>query len=216
MKNKICRRCQCQFEPVTIHNGKKKYHSNRNYCYDCSPFGSHVAKGIRSQKTKRCLKCGQIFPYKIEIDGKIRSAQSRRYCYSCSPIDGGNNRNLHRTTKLCIRCNGIKPLEEFHPRKGKRYSYCKLCMREFNCEYRLKAKVQAVEYLGGKCSKCGYNRCLAALDFHHVDSSEKEKLISRFKTSLEKMKPELDKCVLLCSNCHRETHSQSWQFPRQL
>lgn len=71
-----------------------------------------------------------------------------------------------------------------------------------------RAKERAVEYLGGKCSLCGYNRCLAAMDFHHLDPSEKE-----FKPSYvilrrkwEVAKKELDKCILVCGNCHTEIH----------
>ena len=68
-------------------------------------------------------------------------------------------------------------------------------------------KQQAVDYKGGKCSKCGYNKCLAALEFHHINPETKDKKWNtfRFKFS-EKMKLELDKCILLCANCHREEH----------
>lgn len=72
---------------------------------------------------------------------------------------------------------------------------------------RRKKKI-AVAYLGGKCSICGYDRCLAALDFHHVDPETKEfsptKIIGRW--SFERVKAELDKCILVCKNCHMEIH----------
>ena len=66
----------------------------------------------------------------------------------------------------------------------------------------------AIEYKGGKCVKCGYNKCNAALDFHHLDPTQKEfNLGSHGHTrSWERMKVELDKCILLCANCHREIH----------
>ena len=63
-----------------------------------------------------------------------------------------------------------------------------------------------VEYKGGKCEKCGYNKCIAALDFHHLDPSKKELSLSGNTFSLEKQKQEADKCILVCSNCHREIH----------
>ncbi len=72
---------------------------------------------------------------------------------------------------------------------------------------RQQLKEMGVEYLGGKCIKCGYNKCIAALEFHHRNPSEKEFNISRYQNlSWMKILTELDKCDLLCSNCHRELH----------
>jgi hypothetical protein len=65
----------------------------------------------------------------------------------------------------------------------------------------------AVDLLGGKCSKCGYNKCLAALNFHHVDPELKEFNINQSMTmTWEVILEELKKCSLLCSNCHMEHH----------
>lgn len=69
-----------------------------------------------------------------------------------------------------------------------------------------KTKLKAVEYKGGKCIVCGYNKSIRALQFHHLDPSQKNFGISGTTKSFEKLKPELDKCVLLCSNCHAEVH----------
>ena len=70
---------------------------------------------------------------------------------------------------------------------------------------RLKTKIQCIEYLGGKCQNCGYDKSYGALDFHHKNPSEKDFCITGDK-SFEILKPELDKCILLCANCHRELH----------
>jgi hypothetical protein len=79
---------------------------------------------------------------------------------------------------------------------------------------RKKIRQMAVEYLGGKCVFCGYNRCIAALDFHHVDEKTKEFGLSQngITRSWEKTKRELDKCVLICANCHRELHAENMQL----
>lgn len=55
---------------------------------------------------------------------------------------------------------------------------------------------------------CGYSKCIAALDFHHTDPSKKDFGISSggYTRSFEKIKDELDKCILVCANCHRELH----------
>ena len=64
------------------------------------------------------------------------------------------------------------------------------------------------EEAGNCCSKCGYNKCLAALEFHHPDPSVKESKIIGSTASLDKQRAEAEKCVLLCANCHREAHYQ--------
>jgi hypothetical protein len=74
-------------------------------------------------------------------------------------------------------------------------------------EFRRRRKEQAVEYMGGKCANCGYSRCVQALEFHHINPSEKDFTISGKTVSTEVLKQELDKCVMLCSNCHKEVHA---------
>lgn len=71
---------------------------------------------------------------------------------------------------------------------------------------RQKLREEALAYKGGRCQICGYNRSSAALDFHHLNPLEKDFAISSRMTSFEAIRKELDKCVLLCSNCHREVH----------
>jgi transposase len=73
--------------------------------------------------------------------------------------------------------------------------------------FRERIKIKAVEYKGGKCIVCYYNRCIRAFDFHHLDPSKKDFNISNnCNMSWDRVKIELDKCILVCSNCHREIH----------
>lgn len=67
-------------------------------------------------------------------------------------------------------------------------------------------KQKAVDYKGGRCVSCGYNNCLSALEFHHINPGEKELYNSHW--TFERNKKELDKCILLCANCHREKHAE--------
>ena len=83
----------------------------------------------------------------------------------------------------------------------------------YRAELRRKYKLEAIEYKGGKCSICGYNKCPGALTFHHLDPSIKEFRIS-LKQSFKAMKSELDKCILLCNNCHAETHEEEYKRER--
>lgn len=74
---------------------------------------------------------------------------------------------------------------------------------------RRKIKKKAVDYKGGECEICGYDKCLAALTFHHLDPLEKDFGISdkAHKMTWERIRRELDKCKLLCANCHHEIHA---------
>lgn len=67
-------------------------------------------------------------------------------------------------------------------------------------------RARALDYLGSKCSICGYQKCMAALDIHHTNPEIKEFTISARLVSWDRLTRELDKCVVLCANCHRETH----------
>lgn len=74
---------------------------------------------------------------------------------------------------------------------------------------RRRLKAQAVAYKGGKCERCGYSRCHEALDFHHLDADGKDFGVSAgIYRKWEVVRAELDKCVMLCANCHREEHAR--------
>lgn len=83
---------------------------------------------------------------------------------------------------------------------------CTKCSSEAVQKRRETIKEWAVEYKGGRCCLCGYDKCIKALEFHHTDRSDKEFGISSkgYTRSWEKVKSELDKCILVCANCHRE------------
>lgn len=132
---------------------------------------------------KICRKCNNEFPLIINFEGKDRNLQNRKFCLTCSPFKLHNTKNLCKKSKI----------------KGS-YEYVK--------KFRHSKKNKAVEYLGGKCKICGYNKCKDAMHFHHLDPSKKEFGISS-KTSwgFSKIVKELDKCILVCSNCHAEIHA---------
>ena len=73
--------------------------------------------------------------------------------------------------------------------------------------YRKNVKKRLIEYKGGKCQICGYNKCQDALEFHHLDPSKKDYNVSGGTKSFNTLKSEVDKCILVCANCHREIHS---------
>jgi 5-methylcytosine-specific restriction endonuclease McrA len=75
---------------------------------------------------------------------------------------------------------------------------------------RKEVRELALEFLGGCCARCGYDRCVDALEIHHLASSEKDFGISArgYTRSWKKVRAELEKCELLCANCHREAHAK--------
>lgn len=95
-----------------------------------------------------------------------------------------------------------KSLKYYSTNKGKVNSF-----RVAEC--RRNNKVKLIEYKGGKCEKCGYNKPIpGAYDFHHKNPSEKSFAIAKAgrTISLEKLKAEADKCMLVCKLCHAEIH----------
>lgn len=73
---------------------------------------------------------------------------------------------------------------------------------------RKRKKEYAIQQFGGKCQICGYNKCVEALEFHHIDENGKKYNPSNIiiAKSWESAAEELKRCILLCANCHREVH----------
>jgi len=74
---------------------------------------------------------------------------------------------------------------------------------------RKKIKKMAVAYMGSKFIFCHYSKCISALEFYHIDEAKKFFGLSMngLTRSWERTKKELDKCILVCSNCHKEIHA---------
>lgn len=81
--------------------------------------------------------------------------------------------------------------------------------------YKRNQKMALIEYKGGKCELCGYNKkCPTVFHFHHLDPTKKEFTVSKKSYSFEEKKKEVDKCQLLCSNCHAEIHDALYEQQR--
>lgn len=109
---------------------------------------------------------------------------------------------------LCTKCKEDKPIDRFIIKKDRKNQFCKDCHNAF-CRKKWKdRRVKAIELLGNKCNKCGYDKNYAALEFHHLDPSTKEANWNQIrKWAWSKLVEELKKCILLCANCHRELHN---------
>ena len=103
---------------------------------------------------------------------------------------------------ICKVCGETEP-DKFY---GKMKTTCRNCHGKHMEAERVDRRQQAIDYKGGKCQKCGYDNYRGALEFHHMDPSQKDPTgLKAF--SLKRLFAEVDKCMLLCANCHRETHA---------
>jgi hypothetical protein len=93
--------------------------------------------------------------------------------------------------------------------EGRGYYRCRLCRQARVADRRRQIKRTLVEEAGGRCVECGYHRCCAALQFHHLDRGDKHFALSHegATRSLESARQEAQKCVLLCGNCHAEVEA---------
>lgn len=99
-------------------------------------------------------------------------------------------------------------LTAFGFRKNSASARCRKCQVESVTKRRRKVKEALVQEHGAACKLCGYSSCLAALEFHHIDEDKDFHISSKGATiSIEKLRNEAKKCVLLCCRCHREVHA---------
>jgi len=111
-------------------------------------------------------------------------------------------KGIYRAPK-CNTCGQEDP-KKFWP---KMKSMCRPCHGKDIARRMVEAREAAIAYKGGKCEICGYDKYRGALEFHHKDPKQKDPNGLR-KMKLENLFAEVDKCTLLCSNCHREEHGR--------
>lgn len=151
-------------------------------------------------------KCGNIKEVQATslINGKSKS------CGKCSFVKIQNK----SINKICAICdNEFQTIPYGHNRK-----FCFNCSPEKTygatsiTSIRKAIKKKLVEYKGGACEICNYSKCYRALEFHHKDKNQKDFSISKELNlgnfSMDLYYKEIDKCILVCSNCHAEIHDK--------
>lgn len=115
--------------------------------------------------------------------------------------------NVKDSSLACRYCGETDPDKFYNFKDGYRRKRCKRCDNERSTERFRNYKQLAVDYKGGKCSLCGYDKCIGSLDFHHRDAATKDPRWELMRNwSFARIKDELDKCDCLCRNCHGELH----------
>jgi len=140
-------------------------------------------KSFSHFENKICKDCGKKKPCQWQYSfTQTGIPEYRARCTDCQKI------YFHK----------VKTTDDFRKRRNEKR---KIKLLEF--------KRRMVEYLGGKCKKCDYKKSLAALTFHHRDPQKKEYGLGSIKDNKWfKIKKELDKCDLLCFNCHMELYDE--------
>lgn len=115
--------------------------------------------------------------------------------------------------KNCPKCKKTKSLSDFYDRKTRKdkAGYCRDCNNKI-CVTRVQlVKEKMVNYKGGKCERCGLEldrKYYGVFEFHHLDSNTKDPNFIKIKyQKWSVIEKELDKCKLLCANCHRIVHA---------
>lgn len=121
---------------------------------------------------------------------------------------------------FCVVCNKLltNKQKKFCSKSCKNADYQNRVRKEYKektgmslqSKKGVELKLMLINEMGGCCMKCGYDKNISALEFHHIDSSNKVFTLDTRNLSNRNIKiirNELSKCVLLCSNCHQETHN---------
>lgn len=163
-----------------------------------------------------CKQCQKPIPARLKIGDTVHNICHRVYCFECSPF------GMHNTRKLTNESTPLKTLLRVLPNGRSEYwneTPCKECTKPLgksrgvicrSCQvtlWRKRMKLKALAYMGGECTSCGFKKYAVSLEFHHIDPSQKDFSLSGVTIAWERMKKELEKCVLLCANCHRAVHS---------
>lgn len=163
------------------------------YCScDCGQSDSFLVQGthLKNGSVTHCTKCK-----KDNIDNLIPKDENIKKCAICGKSFIANSFNR----KYCYECS---PLSSKQDR-----AVSITCLRRA-------IKKQLVKYKGGKCSICGYDKSLNALQFHHLESSDKDFTLSAAYNNghfdMDKLYKEVDKCILVCANCHAELHEKDF------
>lgn len=121
--------------------------------------------------------------------------------------------------KICSKCNQPKEDSDFYKQSDRKNgaSFCKSCFNKYCIKRWQDRKIKAIEYMGGECVDCKISYLKYPPDifhFHHLNPGEKDADWGKLRLkSWDKIKLELDKCVMLCSNCHIIRHyNQFWNL----
>jgi transposase-like protein len=188
-----------------------------------SPYAAkHAARGAPDpQQLEGCVQSGMTI---AEIAAEVgRSKATVRHWLKRFGLRTKNGRGTrHPGVTKAAKNAGLLRMTRVCPTHGETefvlegcgYYRCKRCRMDRVLRHRRTVKARLVDEAGGRCSLCGYDHALSALHFHHLDPSTKRLELSRsISLSIEALREEARKCILLCSNCHAEVESGMVELP---
>ena len=163
---------------------------------------------MQKEHLKSLIQQGKSTRQIAEITNK--SQTTVRYWLKKLELKTSPNK-YNKKSEYCCRYCGEEDKNKMKKHDKERFSHvvCAACHSLDTIERGRRKKILLVEYKGGCCEKCGYDKNYAAFDFHHINPKNKDPTFKNLRYwSVEKAKSEVDKCLLLCANCHREEHYQ--------
>ena len=151
----------------------------------------YISKGLSIAKIAQKVKCSQSTIRHWLKKHKLKTNVSNNLkCVICENFLTGNQKKFCSST--CKSKGNYKNSNSY----------------ERQTKTALQRKKELIESRGGGCEKCGYNKCIAAIDFHHNKDIKNFNLDSRTLSniSMKRILEEFKLCEVLCSNCHREEH----------
>lgn len=158
----------------------------------------------------KCVICGKEFEA-IKSTKKYCSIECQNAMRRQKYAEKGKNPKdtNKKIEKVCPICG-----TRFYPKTAmaSQRTCCYTCMPDGIQLTRGMFLAKIKETRGGKCVRCGYDKCLKALEFHHIDPTKKDFTISNDHFKLLDAIEESKKCILICSNCHKEFHDNLWNL----
>ena len=166
-----------------------------------------VEKNFSQREIAKALNVSQTnlryWMNKFEVKTKINKYNQQNYKLSVE--------------KKCPTCQEVKKIEDFYQRTSKDRKhevggYCKKCSNLYDGRRVKEVKIRMLEYKGCECEHCKLklkDSHYSVFEFHHINPKEKDIKFKKIKfQKWEFIKNELDKCILLCANCHRMEHAK--------
>jgi hypothetical protein len=166
-------------------------------------------RGLAAGDPHRC-DIGELGVYMDHPDGA--SLGMAGVISTANTPSGGTRRVVHMFVEFCT-CERCGRVYRYDYRRGHTRKRCNSCRSLRPAVVGRKQRL--VELRGGGCEICGYSRCLSALTFHHLDPATKRFMVSESNQhrSWSSLVEESERCVLLCSNCHREVEAHVLEIP---
>lgn len=152
---------------------------------------------------RKCKTCDNIISTNIKLNGRWHVIDSRKHCLECVPFKSQRGPKPQPPNRICDTC---KRGFLFRRRRGAVLNRCASCCATIR---RREMKKRIVQLKGGSCIRCGYDKCIDVLSFHHREPAQKiHEVCGGVNRSFEANFAEAEKCDLLCANCHMEVHAE--------